>query len=536
MKTLTLSLFLCVYFSPIFAVSHTTNTINSNNSVYQQLCELNKYWVSQESYQNLLSQKVYFQDHEDLIQLHLRLVESHLRQKDVSHLSSSQQKNRKEALQVLRQYWQKKQFPKNTRHSTITPYFIDDFNTACAVGHLMRESGATEQAHFIAQTMNNAYIDDMPLEELQQWAEKMGFEVDELKWIQPSYGIFADIDAENDADCGTRNGSIITNIFPSWGCFETEESYIWYDYSNKHIKRIGTTQNLENAPSGFYRFQVNYSNNGDLFYQCRPMRFGSINDSNGFDIDVSIEPNSDSPDHKLTLHIKQGTPPYRIEWFDFNENYLGNGIVLNQIQGYTYPNDGTFIDYTHRVKVVDANGCKAFGSIYVEDFESMEIPVPLFTPHLRNAIEGRAEGSIHIETSMDCTYEWSHDSSLNSEMATGLAEGNYTVSITEVESQKTYIRHFTILEEVATDIEDDLLESLNIYPTFTTEYVHIDLPKNVEECKLEVFDNSGRIVESTELPVSGADFSLETYSYPSGMYFVSIVSRGSKYTGKFVRQ
>ncbi|MGB0931539.1 MAG: hypothetical protein ACPGVB_12220, partial [Chitinophagales bacterium] len=384
MKTSLLLLVLCVYFSPIYAVSNSTKAVSPTNSIYQQLCQLNKYWESQKNYAELLSQKMEFRDHEDLIQLHLSLVESHLRQKNVGHLSVSQKTNRKDALEILKQYSQQKQFPKNTHHSSITPYFIDDFNTACAVGHLMRESGAVQQAHFIAQTMNNAYIEDMPLQKLQKWAEKMGFEVTELKWIQPSYGIFADINSKNDADCQTNNGSITTNVFPSWGCVETEESYIWYDYTNKHVKRIGTSKDLKNAPSGFYRFQVNYSNNGDDFYQCRPMRFGSIDDLSGIDLEVSIEPNNDSPYHKLSLQITQGTPPYTIEWFDFNENYLGNGTILNDIKGYTYPNDGTFVDYTHRVKVVDANGCKAFRSIYVEDFETIEIPLPIFTPHLQN--------------------------------------------------------------------------------------------------------------------------------------------------------
>ena len=123
-----------------------------------------------------------------LIQLHLRLVTQHLGSKNMTHLTLSQQQKRKQGLIILKDYWQKKVFPKNTHHpGQVIPYFIDDFNTACAVGHILRETGGNEFAKRIQQENNYAYIEDMNYPELLEWATEYGFEEMELRWIQPAY-------------------------------------------------------------------------------------------------------------------------------------------------------------------------------------------------------------------------------------------------------------------------------------------------------------------------------------------------------------
>ncbi len=534
MKTLLFALFLCA------SITLTANntSIDHTPTIYEQLCQLNKYWQNQIGLKESLQQKVQFAEHEDLIQLHLQLVEQRLQQKDIGHLSFSQKANRKEALRVLKEYGLQKQFPKNTRHADITPYFIDDFNTACAVGHLMRESGAMEQAHWIAETMNNAYIEDMPLEELQQWADEMGFEVEELKWIQPSYGIFAWETVEN-TECHTANGNILMDLYGEWACADSEDNYVWYDYTNETVKRIGNSLNLENMPSGAYQFQINMM--GGEGYTCRATRFLGIDDIGGPKIEAMIQsPSEGQADGAIELNIDGGTAPYNIEWFDINGSLIGNNLNLTDLRGYTYPFNIQTPDFTHRVKVVDAEGCKAFKNFYLEDFSSYEVPFPLFTPVLQNTLKGQTIGQIRFEVTIGedlvFNYQWSHNSNLTSNEARNLAAGDYTVTITDPETEEVYVRTYTILEEELTDISEELIGELKVYPTLANQTLYVDLPSKSGNYLIEVFDHSGKKMLNKTVSIASKNHSLEVGNYPKGIYFVSMSNEEGKFVGRFVRQ
>lgn len=124
----------------------------------------------------------------ELIQSHLQLVEEGLRSTDVSHLSPSQRNARKQNLDNLRKYWQAGIFPKNTKHpNQRMPYFIDDGGRACAMAHLLIESGHKEAALQIQLRENNAYVHDIKSPELATWLKTSGLTLDEAAWIQPTY-------------------------------------------------------------------------------------------------------------------------------------------------------------------------------------------------------------------------------------------------------------------------------------------------------------------------------------------------------------
>ena len=179
-RTLFFSLFITLSSNFIFG--------ENPNSVYTQLVQLNKYWECFEGNDPMLNENKTFDDWEELIQLHLQLIEKQLRQKDIRHLSLEQQQKRLHGLDILNAYWKAKKFPQNTHHSgQVIPYFIDDFNTACAVGHVLRETGGTALAERIKHGNNYAYLEDMDYVELLEWGKEYGFEEEELRWIQPSY-------------------------------------------------------------------------------------------------------------------------------------------------------------------------------------------------------------------------------------------------------------------------------------------------------------------------------------------------------------
>lgn len=90
-------------------------------------------------------------------------------------------------LRSLKEYQLAARFPINTKHSVRSPYFIDDFGTACAVGHLMIESDHEELALQIKEDHNFDYIADIQTEGIGEWASAYGFTLDELALIQPAY-------------------------------------------------------------------------------------------------------------------------------------------------------------------------------------------------------------------------------------------------------------------------------------------------------------------------------------------------------------
>ncbi len=181
-----------------------------------------------------------FNTDEERIQLHLKLVESILNKRSSDHLTVQQFANRKKNLESLVEYWNDGQFPINTRHSHRQPYFIDDYGTACAVGHLLLTSGEEQLAHHISDVQNYAYIHEMNYAELDKWAVENGFTKDELAWIQPGYGEtvcyytdeFANVPQYNDATQSLSQQEIKTMAeIPGHGVL-FGGSFLQYDSGN----------------------------------------------------------------------------------------------------------------------------------------------------------------------------------------------------------------------------------------------------------------------------------------------------------------
>lgn len=163
-------------------------TINSP-TIQEQLEGLNKNWKDKNLDYPILRERIPLTDDVSLIQMHLTLVEKTLRNKKANNLSAEQKKNRIKCLDVLHTYSTNGVFPKNLYHSKRTPYFIDKFGTACAVGQLIISTGYGEFAKKVMEENNNAYISELNLKysEINKWATEFGFTIDELAWIQPCY-------------------------------------------------------------------------------------------------------------------------------------------------------------------------------------------------------------------------------------------------------------------------------------------------------------------------------------------------------------
>ncbi len=127
-------------------------------------------------------------DERALLQRHLSHVETTLRAETPAGLDVAQTQAREELLDALHEYWTRGVFPRNRDFGDRrVPYFIDDSGTACAVGHLMIESGAAEVAREIATYENNDFVAEIDHPGLAPWLAAHGLTAEEAAWIQPTY-------------------------------------------------------------------------------------------------------------------------------------------------------------------------------------------------------------------------------------------------------------------------------------------------------------------------------------------------------------
>jgi hypothetical protein len=100
-------------------------------------------------------------------------------------------------IQRLHRYQQRGLFPINEHHSCRSvPVFVDNKDTACAVGYLMRESGWEIAVEKIRSQNNLVYVTDVVDGPLVEWVAYSGLIQEEAALIQPGYGIAPNPDAE----------------------------------------------------------------------------------------------------------------------------------------------------------------------------------------------------------------------------------------------------------------------------------------------------------------------------------------------------
>lgn len=122
----------------------------------------------------------------DRIEQHLLFMVDYLAAASADHLTAVQRAERARNIERLADYARERRFPQNPC-AGMTPIFIDQQQTACAVGHLMIESGASDVAHQIAATQNLRYLGDIDVPGVEAWIERSGLTARECAMIQPAY-------------------------------------------------------------------------------------------------------------------------------------------------------------------------------------------------------------------------------------------------------------------------------------------------------------------------------------------------------------
>lgn len=231
-------------------------------TVFDQLVYVNKEWEKQTDapawLRNTPAQAL---DAQEIVQFHLQQVESLLRSRAVSGLTIQQQQQRTKHLDVLHAYWGNGVFPLNTHHTGRQPYFIDEKNTYCAVGYLMKMSGADEMARSINQTQNFNYLADIHHPGLMDWVNKSGLSLSELALIQPGYGwehpaVLLEMHYNNAGTDVNEYIEIVQSNGQLIGMFSFD-SVIFKDQSGVVYKRLP-------------RSSMTYSSGSDVYYYIFP--------------------------------------------------------------------------------------------------------------------------------------------------------------------------------------------------------------------------------------------------------------------------
>lgn len=115
----------------------------------------------------------------------------------------------------------------------------------------------------------------------------------------------------------------------------------------------------------------------------------------------------------MHVEILAGSPPFTIEW--------GNGET-------GYINNKAWNDYIS-VKITDTYGCEVNDSAMVDDISDFSA-----SENSRYQISCIGDSDGQLEVALDngyapFTYSWSHDAGLDAPLATGLAQGEYSIQI-----------------------------------------------------------------------------------------------------------
>jgi hypothetical protein len=333
---------------------------NESLTIRQQLVNLNKFWQDKNIDLPLLDQKGTFSNDDNLIQLHLFLVEQTLRANTPKNLSAKQLANRNQCLDILKGYAAKGVFPRNLYHANRQPYFIDHLGTACAVGYLVIQTGYADYAQSIHNRNNYVYIMDIKDKELDEWANKYGFAKQELAWIQPSYPcqtVCPSGEFQNPTCYGTPTGCAnpdlsVVNGTPPY----TMVAYMWIDTGWQQFWNMSSI--TCDLMAGDYKYEVTDAAAGLWTYYFNLVNPDSI------DAHPVLVPDNGNCTGAISVTPEKGQPPYTYQW------YSNIGGMLN----FTGSTATGLCAGDYYVYITDAAGCGKYNSYKVDLTSGVENP------------------------------------------------------------------------------------------------------------------------------------------------------------------
>ncbi len=169
-----------------------------------------------------------------------------------------------------------------------------------------------------------------------------------------------------------------------------------------------TTEDLENVPAGFYSVVVTDANGCTVIVSADVLEYSPIV--------INIESSNSSCSNSLgsaTANVYGGNSPYTYLWST----------------GHTGATIDDIIAGTYAVTITDANGCTATSSFTILNEGGISL-----STITSNTTCGTSSGSAKVIVSdgtAPYTYQWSDPANQTGQTATGLAAGNYTVTVAD---------------------------------------------------------------------------------------------------------
>lgn len=309
-----------LFLIPLFLVAIAKG---ADDPLLRQLEQVNTLWKIHTLKNISQDLKRTFKSKNELLQLHLQLVEKSLRENCPSYLNSEQKQRRLYLLNELSNYCKRAEFPKNTRHKFSIPYFIDDFGTVCAVGQLIISSGNKKLVRKISKENNNEYIAELnkKYSQLGNWAKENGFEISELEWIQPCYDPPVDTTGIRHPTCHNANDGYFS---PDCSQLEGPLTKKFYVKGNNgwspFVNMCGQPMFYRASP-GIYKWEVKDNFNVIHTYSIELMSPAPAN--------VTITKSGDFGNCKgvAIVSAQGGILPYTYYWYD----QPGNGPILTSV-------------------------------------------------------------------------------------------------------------------------------------------------------------------------------------------------------------
>lgn len=197
--------------------------------------------------------------------------------------------------------------------------------------------------------------------------------------------------------------------------------------------------------------------------------------------------------------------------------YSGQGVTDNG-NGNNFTFDAAAGPGNYPVFYTSASGQTLSSSITVSNSSSVNA----------SATMGAVPGSATVTAtggSGAYNYVWSTTPPQTTATVTGLAPGNYTVTVTDAGGCSA-VASVNILSSAATDISET---NIRLAPNPTTGMLQLS---NVQPEEIQIFDYTGRIVQQL---VQGGNI-LDLTGQPAGLYLLQIKEKGKLYSARVVKE
>lgn len=344
MNTSLFSVFGCLvllFLAPNLNAQMPSETLDA----YQHLYEVNKEWKHFEV--AAPKEKVNFVNDNKRIRFHLETVIDHLSNVVPSNATIVAQEKRSLLLTELRNYAAEEVFPQNIYHKNRQPYFIDHKGTHCAVGYLMKVSGAGDLALQISTEHNYDYLPNIKTEGVLNWADAHGFSLNELALIQPGYSANDPVE-----ELGKGTNGPVNSMFQIWSKLYIAGEFTLLDSLpclNVGVYEMGQLRCLGNGVDGKVN-EVSYLYNrqevlvvGDLIDGGVHYPLATYHATNGWTFhSIPGRPNAEGlhigGSYSLDIAIKGASTTGTEIWEENNgtwqKNYTFNGDIFDSKQNW----------------------------------------------------------------------------------------------------------------------------------------------------------------------------------------------------------